>query len=339
MVLTLSPLSAVLAQGREEVRTVLLFGVSDESSSGMPRLDKITTDALQMAIDSVRGLECTEFSRTSPLVRRASAEGRVLPTQMETGPTNVADAIAVGQVLGVDTVVLASIQSYRSAQMPRSVEMILSGRAYDVAPNYDAEAGAPVDKPMVAQAFGVVGTSRTLPGYKGSDRPLAREAVDDAAYRVAKVLSGASISEVAKPKLAKKKKNKTAKMLAYLAALGLVAWLVSDSGGDGDGGPHADAVPPTPLPLQLEGTDTIRVRWEPPTGITVPVLRYRLQRSVNGGAWSYFGLGSSSANIPATSTEFPDSSVSAGNTYKYRISVIYQNSHVSRWVEFNGVSL
>ena len=49
---------------------------------------------------------------------------------------------------------------------------------------------------IVAQAFGVVGASRKLPGYGGSDRPLAREAAEDAAYRVAKVMGGASISSV-----------------------------------------------------------------------------------------------------------------------------------------------
>ncbi|MBP8951019.1 MAG: fibronectin type III domain-containing protein [Armatimonadetes bacterium] len=339
MVLGLTPLCAGTADAQGRNRTVLLFSVSDESASGLPELRKVATDSLQMAIDQLAQLECTEFSRTSPLVRRAAAEGRVLPTQLELGPSNPRDAVAIGHALNVDTVVLASIQSYRSTQQPRAVEVIISGQAYDVKPNYDEEAGDPVAKPQVAQAFGVVGTSRKLPGYQGSDRPLAREAIDEAAYRVARVLSGATISEVAKPTPKAAKKSSGTKILAYLAAVGLLAYLVSESGGDDATGPSPDAVPPTVLPLQVEGTDTIRLRWQEPTGTSFTVLRYQIQRRVNNGEWSFFGSGGSSADVSRTATEYPDFGVTTGNSYSYRMRVIYTNQKVSEWVMFQGITL
>lgn len=339
MVLPLTPWAVGTACAQGDVRSVLLFKVVDESSSRLPELPRMATDALQMAIDAVPGLECTEFSRNSPLVRRAALEGRVLPAHVEAGVSGARDAVMIGHALGVDTVVLASAQSYRTKQNPRSVEIILSGQAYDVDSNYDAEAGGARVELAVAQAFGVVGQSRRVPGYRGSDRPLAREAIDDAAYRVAKVLSGASISEVAKPKPPAKKKSKIGKYLAIAVIVGGLAWAVSSSGGGGAAGPSPDAIPPTALPLQVEGTDTIRCKWNAPTGTSYTILRYHLQRSVNGGAWSFFGAGNSSANIDRTATEYPDFEVTAGNNYAYRIRVIYTNQKYSHWVMFAGVSL
>lgn len=339
MVLGLVPCGLAIADGPGRMRTVLLFGVADQSASGMVELPKIATDALQMAVDQVATLECTEFSSTSPVVRRAVSDGRVLPTQIELGPADARDAIAIGRSLGVDTVVMASIQSYRSTPAPRSVEVIIAGQAYDVKPNYNEEAGDPVDQPQVAQAFGVVGSSRKLPGYSGSDRPLAREAVDEAAYRIARVLSGANISEVAKPRPAQKQKDKGSKILAYLAAIGLIAWLVSESGGDDDGGPDPGAMPPTVLPVEPEGTDTIRLHWEAPTGTSLTVLRYQIQRRVDQGQWSFFGVGNSSADIDRSALSFADFDVEAGRSYEYQIRAVYTNQAVSVWVPFVGITL
>jgi hypothetical protein len=339
LVLPLAPWGAVSACAQVRPRSVLVFNVVDESSSGMADLRKITTGSLQMAIDALPNTECTEFSASSPLVRRAESEGRLLQTEVANGPTNAREAVKIGYALNVDTVVVSSIQSYRSPQNPRSVEIILSGQVYDVKPNYDVEAGDPVEKPIVAQAFGVVGASRKLPGYGGSDRPLAREAAEDAAYRVAKVMGGASISSVSEPKPVAKKKSKLVSVLGVLAVTGLLAWAVSSGGGDSDTGPSAEAVPPTTLPLQVEGTDTIRVRWVAPTGTTFTVLRYQLQRSVNGGPFAFFGSGNSTNNISAGTSEWPDFDVSTGNSYAYRIRVIYTNQKYSAWQNFAAVGL
>ena len=339
LVASLSPLAVGPAQAQQAVRTVLLFPVGDESASGLPEIRKIATDSLQMAIDELRELECTEFARNSPLIRRAATEGRVLPTQVETGPTDPREAISIGFALDVDTVLMASIQSYRSTQAPRSVEVILAGQAYDVKPNYDVEAGEPVQRPTVAQAFGVVGVSSKLPGYTGTDRPLAREAIGDAAHRVAKVLSGATISEVAKPRPAPKKKSKTGRWIGYVAAVGLLAWAVSSLSGEDDARPGPDHIPPMPLPLQVEGVSTIRISWEPPTGTALQLLRYQIQRSVNGGAWSDFGPGGASRSVDRAETSYPDFDVATGNSYSYRIRAVYTDGRTSHWVPFAGITI
>lgn len=341
MLLPLLPCASCFAQAQERGRTILLFRVVDETSSDLPELRKLATDAIQMAVDAVDGLECSEFSRTSPLVRRAILEGRVLPTQVEAGPSSPRDAVSIGEALGVDTVLLTSIQSYRSTTEPRSVEVILSGQAYDVKENYDQEAGEPKREESIApvHAFGVVGTSRRIPGYEGSDRLLAREALNDAAYRVAKVLNGASISEVSQPKPEPKKENRATKWLAVAAVVGLLVWAVSSAGHQDKTGPSDDAVPPTPRPLEVQGTNTIVARWDPPTGTSFEVLRYELQRSVDNGGWTSFGSGGDSANIDAGTTQYSDFDVAAGHTYAYRIRVVYRNSKYSNWVSFSGVSL
>jgi hypothetical protein len=336
VLLPLSPWAAPKAHADEQLRRVLLFTVADESSSGMPGLAELASDAVQMAVDSAQAMECTEFSRTSPLVRRAADEGRILPTQVETGPLSPSDAVMIGREIGVDTVLMASVQSYRTTANPRSVEVIVAGQAYDVKPNFNAETGVAAGKPSVAQAFGVVGISRKVPGYSGSDRPLAREALDDAAYRIAKVLGGASVNEVSGPKPTPKKSNSAWKWLAIAAVVGGVIWAISSSSGDDDS--SAGALPPTPLPLQVEGTDTIRLSWNPPTGTTVPVLQYQIQRSVDSGAYAYFGMGASSDNIRGTTT-FPDFDVSSGQSFRYRIRAVYEDLSVSMFVDFGGVTL
>jgi len=341
MLLPLLPCVAPAAQAQERGRTILLFPVTDETSSDLPELRKLATDAVQMAVDAVEGLECSEFSRTSPLVRRAVLEGRVLPTQVEAGPTGPRDAVSIGYQLGVDTVLLTSVQSYLSTTEPRSVEVILSGQAYDVKENYDAEAGEARREESIApvHAFGVVGTSRRIPGYEGSDRLLAREALSDAAYRVAKVLNGASISEVSQPKPEPRRESRTTKWLAVAAVVGLLVWAVSSMGKNDDTGPSVDALPPTPEPLQVVGSNTIVIRWDPPTGTSLELARYELQRSVNGGSWAAFGSGGESKNIPANQVRYSDYDVSSDNSYRYRIRSIYTNSTYSVWVEFAGVTI
>lgn len=342
MVLPLLPWVTPGAQAQPAGRTVLLFPIADESSSGLIGLSKMATEALQKAVDTLPGYECTEFSRTSPLVRRAASEGRVLPTQIEAATVTPREAVAIGYALNVDSVIVASIQSYRSSLSPRSVEVILSGRSYDVKPNYniDADEARPSEELTISQGFGVVGTSRKLPGYQGaSERMLAREAVADAAARAAQVLSGASISDISKPTPPPKKKNTAMRTLGILAVIGLLAWAVSSSGGDSDLGPSPEARPPRTLPLGVEGTDTIRVSWEPPSGTSLTVLRYQLQRSVGGGAWTYFGVGAGSSSIPAGTTQFPDFEVTSGTSYAYRIRAVYTNSKVSEWAYFSGVTL
>lgn len=335
--------AATLVDPEARNRTVLLFRVADETSEVLPelrvRMRKIATNSLQMAIDEVRGLECTEFSPTSPLVRRAASEGSLLPTQIETGPTDAREAVEIGCALGVDTVVLAGIRSWHMTQHPRRAEIILSGQAYDVKPNYDIEAGEAVEKPIEACAFGVIGASRNIPGYAASERQLAREALSDAAYKAAKVLSGATISEAAKPRPGAKKTHKKSRLMAYLLAIGVVAWIISESGGGGAAGPSADAFPPTPLPLQPEGTSTIRILWEAPTGTAFVLLRYQIQRRVDNGNWSYFGTGGASKNVDKSLTQYPDYGVSTGHSYQYRIRAVYTNSKFSFWVPFAGVTL
>ncbi len=339
LVAMLAPLLPAMlppARAAEQTRAILLFPVTDESASGVSELRKVATDALQMAIGALKSMECTEFSRSSPMVRRAVAEGRVLQTQVESTVTDPREAIRIGHALNLETVVMASVQSYRSTEEPRSVELILAGQAYDVKPNYNEQAGEAVQKPVAAQAFGVVGTSRKLPGYKGPDRPLWREAVDDAAYRVAQVLNGASMSEVSVPRPSKKGSS-IAKWIAIGAAVGLLAWAIGSSGGKGTSGASPDAVPPTPLPLQLEGTTTIQISWTPPTGTSYTILQYQLQRSVDGGPYSYFGTGGQTQSLAATTTQYPDFGVTSGHSYSYRIRVFYTNSKFSEWAYFAGV--
>jgi hypothetical protein len=191
--LTYLSIGAASAQP-ERAKTMLLFPAVDDASSPVPDLSRRVTNAMQIAIADTPGFECAEFSTTSPMVRRAIAEGRVRAVDADQMRFGVSEAIRIGHALQVDGIVLAYIQSYRVTKDPRKVEIILSGQSYLLSKNWDKDTDDPITTPVVERAYGVVGVSDARKNYNGSNLPLMRQAVDDAAYKAADSLTGRGLA-------------------------------------------------------------------------------------------------------------------------------------------------
>ena len=193
--LPLTGLGIVTASAQpERAKTMLLFPAADDANSPVPDLSRRITNAMEIAIADTPGFECAEFSGTSPMVRRAIAEGRVRAVDADQMRFSVNEALRIGHALQVDGVVLAYIQSYRVTKDPRKIEIILSGQSYAMAKNWDRDTDDPVATPVVERAYGVVGVSSAHKNYTGSDYPLMREAVEDAAYKAAESLAGKTVA-------------------------------------------------------------------------------------------------------------------------------------------------
>ena len=195
--LPLTHLGIVTASAQpERAKTMLLFPAADDANSPVPDLSRRVTNAMQIAIADTPGFECAEFSTTSPMVRRAIAEGRVRAVDADQMRFGVNEALRIGHALQVDGIVLAYIQSYRVTKEPRKIEIILSGQSYAMAKNWDKDTDDPIAAPVVERAYGVVGVSSVHKNYKGSEYPLMREAVEDAAYKAAESLAGKNVAGI-----------------------------------------------------------------------------------------------------------------------------------------------
>jgi hypothetical protein len=329
MILPLTPLCLVGAAAQpDRARTVLLFPVVDEANSPVPDLTTRATNALNVAISEMPGFECTEFTSTSPLVRRAVAEGRIRAVDAEQTKFDAPRALTIGHALQVDLIVLASIQSYRSTKDPRSVEIILSGQSYAVKKNFDAETDEPVAEPTVDRTFGVVGTSKPRAQYGGSEHPLMREAVDDAAYKAGQYLAGKTISQIqATPSGSKHSTG----WLVWAAVIGLAAAVIAGSGGHGHG-TSPGVLPPTNLVLAPNNA-AIYLTWSPPV-TTQTILFYQVFRKVDNSGFSQLPAGLlnvspvPSAGFDPTHPSFTDGAMITGtHSYSYYVVAKYQNTN------------
>jgi len=318
-------------QAAEGTTTVLLFPAVDESGSEIPDLAAMTSNKLQISIARVEGLEVAEFHRSSPLVRRAEQEGRLLATHMQAGLSDLPAAIEVGHILDMDGIVLATVKSVDVHNSARYLTVTLKGEYFKVEPNFNPATGQASRALQPEKSFTVVGASHPRANYTGSDRPLVREALNDAANKFAQVMAGTPAGELlAKP--TQPDRESKWKWLGPLLVLGLAAFIIGSSGG-GDGGPAAGATPPIPDHLTVEDYGII-LYWDPPAPSDLTLVSYQIQRSVNGSPYMTVDTGICGIGC----TQWTDFDVAAGNTYRYRIRAIYSGSQVSEWRQFDAVN-
>ena len=209
------------ADAQGNIKTVLAFPAVDESPEGnIGDVAHRLTSRLALAGGEIKELDLEVFSETSPMIRRAVADGALRRADVE-GPKDAYAAVLIGRAIGVDSVVLVSVQKVTVGGDPRAAEVSVMGTEYDVAANVDA--GEVVDEPT-GNTFGVSGTAKTKDRTAGDDAALTRLAARDAAYKVLSVLSGQSADvfekEGAKPK---KRSNKWKWIAVGLLAIGLIA--------------------------------------------------------------------------------------------------------------------
>ncbi len=334
LVLTLVPMTWKSASAQVDwVKQVLLFPAADYTGAGMADLSRLATDKLEIAVNELPDVECTEFHSTSPIVRRAVAEGRLLPVYTAAGPVDAALALRIGYALGMDAVIVAGVDRLQIQQQPRQVEVTIRGQYFLVAPNYDVVADRPVANPQVQHSFSIGGVSKLRANYEGGDRPLIREALEDAAYKFKEIIAGRPVAEIPAGQAKPAPKKNFWKWLGPVLGVGLLIMLVSNKGGGEGRAITEGAEPPDPRPLQIE-SNAIRLLWNPPPATELILLRYQIQRSVNSGSWQYIDGG----NAGPTRTSWPDFDVVDGSNYQYRIRAVYTNQAVSVWVYFNRVT-
>lgn len=325
MVLGLAPVGLSSAEA-QQARSVVVFNVTAPADSGVPgEAAEAASAALTLTLNDLPGMTVSQFSANSPSVRRAVSEGRIRQVDVDSESLDLPTHLMIGNALKADFIVLSSIQSFTRRDDPATVELILAGQMYEVQPNLNPATAEPVADPKVFKAFGVSGVSRPRARYTGSNRPLIQEAVRDAARKASAALSGqqeiTDISSVRKPS----KSYKWALLALLVAGLAVA---VSNSGSSTATGPSPDAYPPRNLTSQIQD-GSVRLAWEQPTGTTLSILRYEVQRSVDGGAFSRVDTGT----LGPGSTFFNDFNTLTGNhVYQYRIRVIYTNGEASVWV-------
>ena len=312
-------LAGAFAQG---TKTALLFPLQNSAENAPSDLGARATSALSLALADVPGFDSIQFSTTSPSVRRAVSEGRVRQVDVEEGSGDIATALVIGAALQVDYIVVGGIQSFTRKEAPAGIEVILSGQMYEVTPNINPATGEPIAEPKVFKAFGVSGASSARARQTANEDPMVREAVRDAATKAAAALSGrAQATDLA----ARKSANGGYKWVLFALLIGAVALAVNNGNGSAATGPVGAALPPTDLRTK-ESQGSITLSWREPTGTTLTVLRYQVERAIDGAAFQKIDSGA----VGAGTTFFNDFGTLTGeHTYQYRIRTVYTSSQVS----------
>lgn len=323
LVSSVMPLGAVRADAAS-VSSVLVFPVLDESESTYEDLESRATSALEIATNGRAEFAASKFSRHSPLVVRAVSEGRLRQVDVEAADAASRDlALFIGHALGVDYVLIASVQSFEMESEPRQANVILAGQMYAVKGNVDEVTGEVVEEPAVFRAFGVKGSSSPRANYVGSDNPLISEAMRDAGHKAALTLAGKPLEDLPTAD----KESKRWKWVLYALAVGVLMIAVNNaSSSPPTPGPAAQVKPVANLHLQELQTN-IRLIWDEPTGTTLQVLHYEVSRSVDGGGFSLL----TSALGPGTTYYTDINTLTGRHVYQYRIRVLYTNGEASQY--------
>jgi hypothetical protein len=325
MVLSLAPLGLGTAFAEGTSRSVLVFALGNAAENAPGEIGEQAATALSLAIGDVAGMEGVQFSSTSPSVRRAVSEGRVRQVDVDVRERDLGTALIMGRALKADYILVGNVQSMVKKDNPVAVEVILAGQMYDVAANLNPDTGEPVAEPKVSKAFGVSGASASRARYTGSDGTLIREALRDAAAKAAQALSGRPV-ESAEAKAGKKVSSGYKWVLLGLLVAGL-ALAVNNSGSKANTGTSAQAFPPRNVVLE-EQDSQVRLTWTEPTGTTLTLLRYQIERSVDGNTFARVDPGTLGAG---TSSFIDFNTLSGRHVYQYRIRAFYTSGDQSAW--------
>lgn len=326
LIFVFSLLTPCLTWAQEPVHTVLVLPVTVAAEGAPLDLSESAAGALTMALDDIRDYNAMQLSPTSPSVRRAISEGRIRQVDVQEGVGDIATALSMAAALKTDMVVMATIQSYTATDTPAAVELIMSGQMYDVAANINPTTGLPVAEPKVLRAFGVSGASTQRARYTGREIVLAQEAVRDAAVKAAQTLTGTT--DVTQITTTRKGKNTTQKWLLLGLLLAGAVIAISSGGDDGGAAPSPDALPPANVTLEPDDT-AVRITWSAPANTSLQVLRYQIERSVDGAGFQRIDpgiLGPGSVFLLDTET------LAGRHAYQYRMRTIYTSGDISPWV-------
>jgi len=318
------------AGAQPAAKTVLAFPAVDESDAGnLEEVAARVNSALALAGQDAKGIDLEVFSPTSPMVRRALADGSLRGADVD-APKDSVTALIIGQAFRVDSVVLLAVQSLTVGGDPRSAEIAVMGTEYEVAANVDATTGAIVAEPK-GNTFGVSGVAKGREAKAGDDAGLTRLAAKNAADKIIHVLSGKSAEEFVERGIGPKKRSNTWRWVAIAIVLGALAAATLGSDND-NAGPPADETVPTRCSARAT-TDGIRLTWAAPTTTAKTIFKYEIQRSADGGVFVRID----NDKLGPSADRFTDFNIVTGTAYVYQIRVLYTDGTSSVWVTFNQV--
>ncbi|MGQ9730032.1 MAG: hypothetical protein ACUVX8_02045 [Candidatus Zipacnadales bacterium] len=331
LITVLVPPGAVIssqAVAQAGAKTILAFPVEDESEDGsLGEVASRVTSALAFASREGKGVDLEVFSETSPMVRRALADGSLRAAEVQ-APKDPIVALTIARAVGVQAAVLMGVQSLKIEGEPRTAEILVMGTEYDVGANVDPDTGAIAAEPT-GNTFGISGVAKAR-GKADADTGLIRLAAKNAAYKIMHVLSGGTAEEYMERGAEPKKRSNLWRWVAIALVAG--ALVAATSGGDGDKvGPAVDDLIPTQRSARPT-TDGIRLTWVRPA-TTLTIFKYQIQRSADGGVFVRID----NDRVGPTATSFTDYTVSSGTAYVYQIRVLYTNGTQSPWVSFNQI--
>jgi hypothetical protein len=313
-----------------DVKTALAFPAVDESEAGdLADVAARVTSALALAGQDVKEVNLEVFSPTSPIVRRALADGSLRTADIE-APKDAGNALIIGQALGVDSVVLLTVESLKITGDPRAAEIAVMGTEYMVSGNVDADTGAIVAEPK-GNTFGVSGTAKGRKGAAGDDEALTRLAAKDAAFKILHVLSGKSAEEYVELGGAQpKKRSNLWRWVAIAIVVGALTAATISSSNDKTGPPVDDTIPTRRSARAT--ADGIQLTWAAPSSAKL-IFKYQIQRSADGGVFVRID----NDMLGPDATVFTDFAIVAGTAYVYQIRVLFTDGTSSPWREFNQV--
>lgn len=333
MVMSLVPVTLGPAFGDGASKSVLVFTLDNAAEGAPADIGRSAATALSLAISDLPGFEAVQFSTTSATVRRAVSEGRLRQIDIEDESRDLGSSLTIGKALGVDYILVGSVRSLERRDDPTSIDVMLSGQVYDVAASVDPDTGEPVAEPKVDTAFGASGSSMARTRYTGSDLPLIREALDDAAAKAAQALAGRVPEDAvtAKPR----KSSSTYKWVLLGLLVAGLALAANNSDGGGGGGSSPEAFPPRNVVVE-DQDGAVRLTWDEPTGTTLTLLRYEIYRATDGGAFGRIDAG----DVMAGTTFFNDySTLTGSHIYQYRMRALYTSGDASPYAVSGAVNV
>jgi hypothetical protein len=322
--------------GKPGVVSILVIPFEDKTNvtQGPGRADFVTsvTNAVLRAMKEAKGddkqalFDAYVFSPNMVSVRRAIQEGRLTPAVVE-GEKDPYAAIQIAAALGYEAVLTGKISEYKYRERPAEVSITLEGTAYDVAGNYDTQAGVK-EHPAPAVNFAVTGLSQPRPHAREVEQELHRQAVNNAAFKLISSLAGKRTSPPHKPS-GKTKWLKWGVIGIVLLAIGVAVANNKEQGQPLYNGP----LPPTNLQIDRDQT-SLRLAWtEPPNQTGLILFGYHLQRQSGGGPFVFIG----DEVLPAGTRSYNDFQVISGERYTYCIRAVYTSGQTSDWVIFYSV--
>jgi hypothetical protein len=258
------PLVAVPASAAPQPISVLVLTFDNKSGVGGDEMAQRVTDEVVIALGDTGRAAPTRLDPDSPSVKRAVDVERTLQKQDLQPPWDARKAAALGKVLGVESVLIGTIDQYSFDAKARKAQVILTVQRVQVA------------APETPVPIAVNGASVTKVGAV-QEGPLLNEAIADAAAKLAQAVTGAPPKPAPTKPSVSKRRNWLP--IALAAVLGI---LVLGRGG-GDRGPAAAGKAPISNALCEAQANSVALSWAVDTSGTPPE-GFNIYRALAGDA-------------------------------------------------------